>query len=144
MIMRKLNFLFVLPLLLMSCLSDGSVDEEQRELDYAEFIDDPTEISFEEMEYDFGTVKEGEMVKHTFKFKNTGDKTLILINVKGSCGCTVPEEWPKHPIEPGGTGEIKVEFNSQDRAGNVRKNVRVEANTNPATSFLVLTGVVEK
>ena len=127
-----------------ACVSDSGANEEQRRVDFAEFIDDPTEISFEEMEFDFGTVKEGEIVKHTFKFKNTGDKSLILINVKGSCGCTVPEEWPKNPIEPGGTGEIKVEFNSQDRVGNVRKNVRVEANTDPSMSILTITGVVNE
>lgn len=50
----------------------------------------------------------------------------------------------KNPIEPGGTGEIKVVFDSQDRIGNVRKNVRVEANTNPSLSELTLTGVVKR
>jgi hypothetical protein len=137
-------FLIAIPFVMSACLTDVAADEEQRRVDYAEYIDDPTEISFEDMEFDFGTVKEGEIVKKTFKFKNTGDKSLILINVKGSCGCTVPEEWPKNPIEPGGTGEIKVEFNSQDRVGNVRKNVRVEANTNPSMTILTLTGVVEE
>ncbi|MCB9224007.1 MAG: DUF1573 domain-containing protein [Crocinitomicaceae bacterium] len=96
------------------------------------------------MEYDFGTVKEGEQVRHTYKFKNTGDKNLILINVKGSCGCTVPEDWPKDPIAPGETGEIKVVFDSQGRVGNVKKNVRVEANTNPSLTLLTLSGVVKE
>ncbi|MBI3135600.1 MAG: DUF1573 domain-containing protein [Bacteroidetes bacterium] len=120
----------------------SEANSEERKIEYASFIDNPTEISFEEMNYDFGTVKDGEIVKHTFKFKNTGDKTLVLINVTGSCGCTVPEEWPEYPIEPGGTGEIKVEFNSSGRVGQVRKNVRVEANTNPTMSILTITGQV--
>lgn len=142
--MKQFSLFLIVPLFVASCISNDGANEEERRVDYAEFIDDPTEISFEEMEYDFGTVKEGKQVKHTFKFKNTGDKTLILINVKGSCGCTVPEDWPKNPIEPGGTGEIKVVFDSQDRVGNVRKNVRVEANTNPSMSILTLIGVVEE
>lgn len=140
----KTRFLFVLPLFLIACTSGSAEDDQQRRVDYAEFIDDPTEISFDEMEYDFGTAKEGDQVRHIYKFKNTGDRSLILINVTGSCGCTVPEDWPKNPIEPGGTGEISVVFDSQDRVGNVRKNVRVEANTNPTMSILALTGVVEK
>lgn len=126
----------------VGCTSSTGADAEERRTSYAEFIDDPTEISFEEMDYDFGTAKEGDQVRFTYKFKNTGDKTLILINVKGSCGCTVPEDWPTNPIEPGGTGEIKVVFDSQGRVGNVRKNVRVEANTNPTMNILSLSGVV--
>lgn len=143
--MKNLSFLLFIPVLLLTaCISSEGEDAAQREEDFAQFIDDPTEISFESLDHDFGTVKEGTQVRHTYKFKNTGDKTLVLINVKGSCGCTVPEDWPKNPIEPGGTGEIKVVFDSQDRVGNVRKNVRVEANTNPTMTVLGLTGVVEE
>ncbi|MEO9531681.1 MAG: DUF1573 domain-containing protein [Crocinitomicaceae bacterium] len=131
-------------MLFVSCTGNSGADTEQRRIDYAEFIDNPTEMSFEEMDYNFGEVKEGTQVKYTYKFKNTGDQNLILINVKGSCGCTVPEEWPKNPIAPGETGEIKVVFDSQDRVGNVRKNVRVEANTNPSLNVLTLQGVVVK
>jgi hypothetical protein len=142
--MRRLKYLLFLPLLTMACTTNTNADEEQRRTDFAEYIDDPTEISFVEMEYDFGTVREGEQVRHTYQFKNTGDKNLILINVKGSCGCTVPEDWPRNPIAPGETGEIKVVFDSQGRVGNVRKNVRVEANTNPSLNVLSLTGVVKE
>ncbi|MEX1001116.1 MAG: DUF1573 domain-containing protein [Crocinitomicaceae bacterium] len=142
--MKTRSIIFGLSLILMACTSNSAAEDEQRRADFAEYIDEPTEISFDEMEYDFGTAKEGTQVKHVYKFKNTGDKNLILINVKGSCGCTVPEDWPKHPIEPGGTGEIKVVFDSQDRVGNVRKNVRVEANTNPSLSILTLTGVINE
>ena len=127
---------------LFSCTSSNGENTEERRADFASYIDDPTEMSFEKMDYDFGTVKEGKQVRYTYKFKNTGDKNLILINVQGSCGCTVPEEWPRNPIEPGATGEIKVVFDSQNRVGNVRKNVRVEANTNPSLNVLTLTGVV--
>lgn len=138
------NFLFiVIAGALIGCnTGQSNVNAEERKIEYAEFIDNPTEISFESMNFDFGKVKDGEMVPHTFKFKNTGDQKLILINVTGSCGCTVPEDWPQYPIEPGGTGEIKVVFNSSGRVGKVRKNVRVEANTNPTMSVLTLTGEV--
>lgn len=138
--------MIILALLFMSfsCTSNSEANAEERRTDYAEFIDNPTEMSFEEMDYDFGEVTEGKQVKYTFKFKNTGDQNLILINVKGSCGCTVPEEWPKNPIAPGETGEIKVSFDSQGRVGNVRKNVRVEANTNPSLNILTITGIVNE
>lgn len=140
--MKNTFYLLASVLLLSACTGQENANAEERKIEYAEFIDNPTEISFESMNYDFGTVKDGEMVEHIFKFKNTGDQHLILINVTGSCGCTVPEDWPKHPLAPGETGEIKVVFNSSGRVGKVKKNVRVEANTNPTLSVLNLSGVV--
>jgi archaellum component FlaG (FlaF/FlaG flagellin family) len=142
--MKKGMIILALLFLSISCTSNSEANAEERRNDFAAYIDNPTEMSFEDMEYDFGEVTEGKQVKYTFKFKNTGDQNLVLINVKGSCGCTVPEEWPKNPIAPGETGEIKVNFDSQGRVGNVRKNVRVEANTNPSLNILTLTGIVNE
>lgn len=34
--------------------------------------------------YDFGTVSQGESVEHAFAFKNAGDDTLRILNVKAS------------------------------------------------------------
>lgn len=101
-----------------------------------------TEMTFSELEYDFGTVPEGEKVRHTYKFKNTGSEPLVLSNASGSCGCTVPE-WPREPIAPGASGEIIVEFNSQGKAGDRNQKVTVTANTNPAQTILSLKGKVE-
>lgn len=100
-----------------------------------------TTMEFEETEFDFGTVQEGEKVKHTYKFKNTGKEPLIISDAKGSCGCTVPSK-PTEPIAPGKTGEIVVEFNSQGKAGNRNQKVTLTANTNPPQTFLSLKGVV--
>jgi len=41
-------------------------------------------IKFDVMEYDFGTVKQGEVVKYDFKFTNTGKNDLEIRKVKGS------------------------------------------------------------
>ena len=141
--MKHLFFGLTILVLSTSCLSDSNGSPEERKVEYAKFIDNPTTIKYEENSFDFGTVIEGEQVRHSYKFTNTGDQPLILIGVTGSCGCTVPEEWPTHPIGPGETGEIKVVFDSNARVGNVRKNVRVEANTNPSTTSVELTGIVK-
>lgn len=102
-----------------------------------------TSISFDETEYNFGTVTEGEKVKHIYKFKNTGKEPLVISSAKGSCGCTVPK-WPSDPIPPGGTGEIEVQFDSKGKPGKQTKQVTVTANTLPAQTFLKITGNVEK
>lgn len=130
---------------LVACTNNAGEEAEKRKLDYAEMIDNPTSMEFEEMAFDFGEIVDGELVNKVFSFKNTGDTELVLISVKGSCGCTVPEDWPKHPIAPGETGEIAVTFNSANRVGNVKKSVRIEANTMPTVTTLSITGkVVEK
>jgi len=91
--------------------------------------------------YDFGTVTEGEIVSHTFSFTNTGNEPLIISDAKGSCGCTVPSK-PTAPIAPGDSGEITVQFNSKNKKGARNQKVTVTANTNPAQTFIYLTGTV--
>lgn len=126
----------------VGCTNNQGEKDEQRKLDFASMIDNPTSMEFEDMSFDFGEVVDGELVNKVFKFTNTGDQELVLISVKGSCGCTVPEDWPKHPLAPGEKGEIKVTFNSANRVGNVRKSVRIEANTMPTVTTLTITGKV--
>lgn len=99
-------------------------------------------MSFKETVYDFGTVKQGEVVNHTFTFTNTGKEPLIIENASASCGCTVPE-WTKTPVAPGQTGEIKVQFNSTGKAGQQAPMVTIRANTEPNITQVSLKGTVE-
>lgn len=101
-----------------------------------------TTIEFEEYEYDFGTIKKGEVVRHEFVFRNTGEHPLIIQNATAGCGCTVPS-WPREPIPPGGTGKIVVEFNSGlVGVGQQIKTVNIFANTDPSPVRLVIKGIV--
>jgi hypothetical protein len=99
-------------------------------------------MSFKETVYDFGTVKQGEVINHTFTFTNTGKEPLIIENASASCGCTVPE-WTKTPVAPGQTGEIKVQFNSTGKAGQQAPMVTIRANTEPNITQVSLKGTVE-
>jgi hypothetical protein len=83
----------------------------------------------------FGKITEGQTLNVTFKFKNTGDKPLVIANVSAQCGCTIPEQ-PKEPIAPGATGEIKAAFNSTGKPGTQNKEVYVVANTEPQKTTL--------
>ncbi len=100
-----------------------------------------TKMTFDETEFKFGTVDEGEVVAHTFKFTNTGSEPLIISNAKGSCGCTVPQ-WPREPIPVGESGSITVEFNSKGKKGPRNQKVTITANTDPVQSFVALVGEV--
>jgi hypothetical protein len=100
-----------------------------------------TLIRYDNERFDFGVADEGEVVKHTFKFTNVGKEPLLINNAKGSCGCTVPT-WPKEAIPPGGTGEIRIEFNTKGKPGMQSKRVTVTANTTPTETFLEIKGEV--
>lgn len=89
-----------------------------------------TSIKFDKEVYDFGTCTEGDKVKKTIEFTNTGKLPLIIDQAYGSCGCTVPT-YDKEPVQPGKKGKIEVEFNSENRAGANTKSVMIQANTNP-------------
>jgi Protein of unknown function (DUF1573) len=101
-----------------------------------------TTIQYEKDKHDFGTANEGDEVKHVFKFKNTGKEPLVISNARGSCGCTVPD-WPKEPVAPGASGEIKVVFNTKGKVGHQSKRVTVTANTEPTETFLEVFGEVK-
>jgi hypothetical protein len=103
--------------------------------------DKMTTIKYDAAEYDFGVTDEGTVIKHIYKFTNTGDQPLVISNAKGSCGCTVPT-WPKQPVPPGGNGEIVVEFNTKGKPGRQSKQVTVTANTNPTDTHLEIHGEV--
>lgn len=100
-------------------------------------------FEFAETAFDFGTIKEGDVVEHVFKFKNTGDAPLIISSATASCGCTVPV-WPKDPIPIGEEGEIQVRFNSKGKSGNNNKTVTITANTYPKISRLNIKANVNK
>lgn len=76
----------------------------------------------------FGKIAEGRKLDVSFRFKNTGDKPLIIKKVQPSCGCTVAEQ-PNEPVAPGEEGVIKASFNSEGRLGANHKTLYVTANT---------------
>ena len=108
----------------------------QKESNYAE-------ITFDRVFHDFGMVSEGEIVKTIFKFTNTSENDLYIVDAMGSCGCTVPK-YPKNvPIKPGGTGEIEVNFDTNGRPDLQQKMVKVSANTPNGGQLLRIQAFVE-
>jgi hypothetical protein len=86
-----------------------------------------TALYFYETEHNFGNLKEGDVVKYAYKFKNTGTNPLMIAKVDVTCGCTVPS-FSKEPIAPGGEGEIILEYNSAHHPGHQKKNAIVHSN----------------
>ncbi len=99
-------------------------------------------IQLVETVYNFGEITEGAVIKHNFKFKNTGKTPLIITDVQTTCGCTVPS-WNKNPIQPNEIDEISVEFNSDGKEGKMDKPITIIANTFPVRTEFKLVGFVK-
>ena len=94
-------------------------------------------FTFNEEEYNFGDIRDGDIVSHVFKFTNTGNAPLVISKATAACGCTVPQ-WPRQPIPAGGTGEIKVQFDSSNKPGMQNKVVTITANTESKVKKLLI------
>lgn len=106
-------------------------------------VDDPTapKITFESLEYNFDSIVQGDTVKYTFKFKNTGKSPLLITDAKVGCGCTQPT-YPKEPVAPGKTGTIYVEFRSAGKMGPQDKTITIVSNNGGGDVVLHLKGKV--
>ncbi|PZX49565.1 uncharacterized protein DUF1573 [Algoriphagus ratkowskyi] len=101
-------------------------------------------ITFKEKSIDFGDITQGDKVEHIFQLTNTGSTPLIISNVAATCGCTVPN-WPKEPIAPGKTSEIKVTFNSSGKMGKQNSVVRIYSNAaEPIEKVSLISNVLPK
>lgn len=153
--MKRYLLFFVTAIVFISCdvrRSDRIVDEslireekEKKEIKASveAALKDSTTVQLIDSVYDFGTVKQGELVRHTFSFKNTGTKPLVIDEAHASCGCTVPEK-PEKPIQPGEIGEIKVVFDTKGKSDHQEKDIMVTSNARPEFRKLKLTGTVTK
>lgn len=87
--------------------------------------------------FDFGDIKQGETVSHTFVLTNNGGDLLKITDVKASCGCTAAKP-EKSELAPGESTNLVVTFNSAGRMGKQTKTVRVYTN-DPQNPEMVLT-----
>lgn len=132
----KYYVLLIFVLFAFSCKQTG---DNQTDESYVQ--GDLTQIEFKEKTFDFGTIVQGETVTYIYNFTNTGDKPLVINNVRSSCGCTVPA-YSNEPISPGEEGFIKVTFNSSGKQGSQYKVVTVSTNTDPENTELFIKGEV--
>ena len=88
-------------------------------------------IEFDSMVYDFGTIRQGEVLEKTIYFTNTGQADL-KIDLITACECTTLD-WSRLPIRPGQHSNIKIRYNSKDKIGPQTVDLDIMANT--ATGF---------
>lgn len=133
--MKKYSILVILMLLV------SVVFAQEKQTPTAK-VDGPV-ITLEKNTHDFGDIFQGDVVEHVFKFTNTGNQPLIISDVKTSCGCTTPI-FPRNPIMPGASGEIKVGFNSTGKTNKQNKMLPIISNAVNEASIVFTTNVLVK
>ncbi len=96
---------------------------------------------FENETIDYGNIAKGADGTREFVLRNNGNKPLVITNVQGSCGCTVPTK-PEGPIAPGEKGKISVHYDT-NREGAISKSVTVTSNAvGNETKLIYIKGTV--
>ena len=100
-------------------------------------------LVFTEKTHDFGSLKEdGGSVTTEFSFINKSGRTVKILNVQPSCGCTTPE-WTRDPIEDGKSGVIKATFDPRGKIGFFNKAITVTTDYNGSPIMLAIKGNVD-
>jgi hypothetical protein len=93
---------------------------------------------------DFGKVKQGEVLKHSFILKNDSKKLLIIKDVNTSCGCTASKAGKK-TLAPGESTTIDISFNTKGYSGQVSQFIYVNTDSidKPVIRFMIKAEVVK-
>ncbi len=89
---------------------------------------------------DVGEIPQGTPKAIVYEFKNTGKTTVVITDVKGSCGCTATD-YTKEPILPGKSAKVTATYNAANK-GAFTKTVTVTTSAEATPKILTLKGTV--
>ncbi|MFY9150681.1 MAG: DUF1573 domain-containing protein [Prolixibacteraceae bacterium] len=109
----------------------------------AEQLKNSPVVSYDAETFDFGDIKPGSKVEHTFNLKNSGKSDLIIRDVKSSCGCTAVSP-SKNMIASNESVPLKVVFDSTGKSGRQNKTITVITNDpkNPTTILRISSNIL--
>lgn len=95
--------------------------------------------------YDFGRVKEGDRIKHTFMLKNNCSKTFNIVEVNTSCACT-SSKIGSRTLTPGQEVPVELEFDTTGYPGvkNRQIFIHTDSKENPLVMFEIRADVQKK
>ncbi len=89
---------------------------------------------------DLGEIPQGTPKVIEYEFKNTSEKTILITNVRPSCGCT-NAAYTKDSIAPSKTGFVKATFNAAN-PGQFTKTITVTTTAEETPKTLSFKGTV--
>ena len=97
-------------------------------------------IEWKETSLHLGEVRQNELKELTFEFTNTGTEPVVIVEAKGSCGCTVVD-YATDEILPGESASISANFRSS-KLGQFNKKVSVLTSASDEYTHLTFTGEI--
>ena len=91
----------------------------------------------------FDSIAQGDKVSHKFKIKNVGNKKLVFLDMRSSCGCTIAKK-PKDFLQANEESEIEVIFDSKGKYGDQSRKISIFTNCYPGENYIELKGYVSK
>ena len=101
------------------------------------------EIKFQNERIDIGVIDGKSNAIVDFKFANTGNIPLTIIEAKGNCHC-VQAKAPDKAIEPGDSSVISVSFDPEGVSTLFQRTVMVRSNATRDSVELYITGEVKR
>ncbi len=87
-----------------------------------------TKVVFLDTLYDLGNVGLGIEKTIIYRYKNAGDKPLMLFDVSPGCGCTIAD-YSHEPLLPNQVDSIIAKFISKSGEGRMQKTIKVRCNS---------------
>ncbi len=98
-------------------------------------------LEFESVLCDFGDVPNSSRdLEYEFKFTNTGDSPLVILNVITSCSC-LKAHFSRKPVAAGANGRLRIVFEPRKMpAGVFRRVLQIRSNSSAGVSQVVVRG----
>ncbi len=117
---------FVISLIHVGCNSTSKNDNEKT-------INGKPKLVFEKEMYNFGEVKQGDVIGKYIHFKNEGKGVLTINSVTGSFDC-LDFKYSSKPVMPNDKGKIEVVFDADGFHGRQVKFFKVYSNDSLANT----------
>jgi hypothetical protein len=124
--MKKNTYiLFILSLLSIVFIASCNFSESKKTLT-------KTKVKFEDSNRHYFAIPQDKQQDVIFRYYNTGEHPLAILEVQSSCGCA-KVEFPDRLIEPEGEGDIVVHYDSYKNVGYSQVFITVVMNTEPVS-----------
>lgn len=99
------------------------------------------QVRLSEYRYDFGEIQANRLYSGEATITNTGNDTLKILDVNGSCGCTQARV-TKRELMPGDTCRLDFTYNTRGKRGEEQEYICLFANTDSVVHLLRIQAVV--
>ncbi len=93
-------------------------------------------------QYNFGTVKQGDLCTGQVKVYNKGTADIHISQVKGDCGCTTVYI-DRHTIVCNDSTTLHFTLDTKNKQGDIENFIIIEANTDSVVHYVQVLATVE-